>query len=94
MLLNEKQIKKQLGKLPVEWIVVGGNILEKVFVFDDFKSAVGFVVLVGEEAEAINHHPDVTLSWGKVVIDITTHNESGLTEKDFKLAKQIETIGI
>ncbi len=94
MLLNAKQVELKLKKLPLDWTVVGGSSLVKVFKFDDFKSAVVFVVLVGEKADEANHHPDVKLSWGKVEIALTTHEQSGLTKKDFALAKFIESIKI
>lgn len=92
MLLNSGQIESNLKNLPQDWTVVTGSSLVKVFRFDNFSSGVGFVVKVGELAEKANHHPDVRLSWAKVEITLSTHEESGLTQKDFDLAKSIETI--
>ncbi len=92
MLLSTKQAELKLKQLPLEWAVVGGVSLVKVFKFDDFSSGVGFIVRVGQLADKMNHHPDVRLSWGKVEITLTTHEESGLTQKDFNLAREIERI--
>lgn len=92
MLLTPDQIDEVLKKLPVDWTVVSGNTLEKVFKFKDFSSAVGFIVRIGKIADKANHHPEVKLSWGKVEVSLTTHSESGLTKKDFNLASQIEKI--
>lgn len=68
------------------------NKLTKEFTFSDFKSALGFVNKVGELAEATNHHPDIELSWGKVKILLTTHNEKKVTQKDRELAQEIDKI--
>ncbi|MDB5163585.1 MAG: Pterin-4a-carbinolamine dehydratase [Candidatus Saccharibacteria bacterium] len=64
--------------------------LVREFKFADFKSALGFVNKVGELAEAANHHPDIQLGWGKVVITLTTHSEGGVTDKDRQLAEKID----
>ena len=91
-LLSKDQVDKHLEKLNVEWAIVSGTTLSRVYRFKDFKSALGFVVEVGKLAEKADHHPDVELSWGKVVVNITTHSENGLTQKDFDLASEIDNV--
>jgi 4a-hydroxytetrahydrobiopterin dehydratase len=66
--------------------------LVKEFSFPDFKSALSFVNRVGELAEIANHHPDISLGWGKVIVNLTTHDAGGVTEKDRELAKNIDKI--
>lgn len=66
--------------------------LVKEFSFPDFKSALEFVNKVGELAEAANHHPDIQLGWGKVVVSLTTHSEGGVTDKDRQLAQEIDNV--
>lgn len=73
-----------------DWRVVDGHHLEKEFRFPDFKSALDFVNHVGALAEEQNHHPDLTLSWGKAGVLLFTHKIDGLTENDFVLAAKIE----
>jgi len=68
------------------------NELVKTFTFEDFKSALEFVNKVGRLAETAQHHPDIELSWGKVVIHLSTHSEGGVTEKDTELAKEIDNL--
>lgn len=68
------------------------NTLVKEFNFADFKSALEFVNKVGELAENMNHHPDVELGWGRVKISLTTHSEGKVTEKDRRIAKEIDNI--
>ena len=62
------------------------------FEFPDFVSALAFTNRVGELAEDEGHHPDIYLSWGKVIITIWTHKINGLTESDFILAAKIGDI--
>jgi 4a-hydroxytetrahydrobiopterin dehydratase len=66
--------------------------LVREFSFPDFKTALAFVNKVGELAEAANHHPDIQLGWGKVVVSLTTHSEGGVTDKDRQLAKEIDNV--
>ena len=66
------------------------NSLIKEYEFPDFKSALSFVNKVGELAEEANHHPDIELSWGKVIIKLTTHSEGRVTERDKKYANKID----
>lgn len=88
-LLSPESVEKHLAKLDVEWTVTNGTTLTRVYNFEDFASAVAFVHAVAKKADKLNHHPDIELSWGKVVVHITTHSQNGLTTKDFELADSI-----
>ena len=74
------------------WAVVEEHHLEKEFRFPDFRSALAFVNRVGELAESVNHHPDVTLGWGKVGITLWTHKIGGLSETYFVFAAKSDQI--
>jgi len=74
------------------WLLINDHHIEKEFTFPDFKSALQFVNLVGEIADLENHHPDIVLAWGKVVVSIWTHKIDGLHENDFIMASKIDTI--
>jgi len=80
---------KQLGG---NWNVVEEHHLAKEFTFPEFRSALDFTMRVGQLAEEQGHHPDIHLSWGRVVITIWTHKIDGLTESDFILAAKIDRI--
>jgi 4a-hydroxytetrahydrobiopterin dehydratase len=62
------------------------NAITRSFVFANFSDALAFVVQVGLAAERHDHHPDVTLSWGKASVLWATHDAGGVTELDTKLA--------
>ena len=73
-----------------EWEVIDEHHLEKTYTFPDFAQALAFTNRVGALAEDINHHPDITLSWGKVGIRIWTHKIDGLAEADFIFAAKCD----
>ena len=58
-----------------------------------FKGSVDVVSRLTPEAEEMNHHPDLEISWNTVTVTITTHSQGGLTENDFELARRIDTLG-
>ena len=58
--------------------------------FPDFSTALAFVVRIGAEAERANHHPDIELGWGRVVVNLTTHDEGAVTDADYELARAID----
>ena len=59
------------------------SAIRRVFLFGGFPEAVGFVVRLGFEAEAADHHPDMLISYKRVMVTYSTHSAGGLTEKDF-----------
>ena len=70
-----------------------GDAIVKQFDNGDFKGSVDFVNRLTPEAEGMNHHPDLEISWKTVTVTITTHSQGGLTDNDFELARRIEALG-
>lgn len=62
---------------------LAGESIRRQFVFSGFADAVAFVVRLGFEAEAADHHPDILINYRKVTVTYSTHSVGGLTEKDF-----------
>jgi 4a-hydroxytetrahydrobiopterin dehydratase len=60
-----------------------GDAIRKQFTFADFPAAVAFVNRLAPQAEAVDHHPDILISYKRVTLTYSTHDEGGLTEKDF-----------
>ncbi len=87
--LNAAEIAEALRSLP-GWSESGGA-LAKTFEFDTFRDALAFMVRVGFEAEAMNHHPDWTNVYNRVSVRLNTHDAGGkVTAKDVALAKKFE----
>ena len=81
------ELARQLGS---GWTVREEHHLEKEFRFEDFSQGLAFTNRVGAVAEAEGHHPDILLSWGRVLVTIWTHKIDGLTRADFVLAAKID----
>ena len=85
------ELGRRLSVLP-GW-TAEANGIRKQFVFDGFASAVAFVVRVGFDAEAADHHPDILISnYKKVTLTFSTHSAGGVTEKDFAAAEAAERV--
>ncbi len=78
-----------LSEIP-DWKLIGAEKLERNLSFGNFAQALAFVNAAGEICEQENHHADFELGWGRVGIQIWTHDINGLTESDFILAAKIE----
>jgi 4a-hydroxytetrahydrobiopterin dehydratase len=70
------------------WGLTEGQ-LHRELEFRNFVEAFGFMAMVALEAEKLNHHPNWSNSWNRVVIDISSHEAGGITHKCFELAKAI-----
>jgi 4a-hydroxytetrahydrobiopterin dehydratase len=88
--LKASEIKVALKSVP-DWKKAGATIA-RTFQFKDFPAAIKFVNAVAALAEKAWHHPDIDIRWNQVTLTLTTHSESGLTGKDFKLAKQFDRL--
>ncbi len=77
-----------------EWTLVdGAALLAKSFRFADFKQTMAFVNKVADIAEEEGHHPDMSVTYGGVTVELMTHAIGGLSENDFILAAKIDEIG-
>lgn len=70
------------------WIEVNGK-LHRELEFGDFREAFSFMTAVALEAEKLDHHPDWSNSWNRVVIDIVNHSAGGITDRCYRLAERI-----
>ena len=89
-LLSDSEIEARLGEL--EGWERDGEAIVKEFDRGDFVGSVRFVESIVNPAEAMNHHPDLEISWSKVRVTISTHSEGGLTGADFDLAAKIDAL--
>jgi len=82
-----------LAILIMEW-TCKNNILSKTFEFRSYLDGIDFVNTIANIAEQENHHADINIGYCKVTIFLTTHDAGELTDKDYKLAKIIDDLGI
>jgi 4a-hydroxytetrahydrobiopterin dehydratase len=88
--LSDQEIAAELRKID-GWSVLNGK-LHRMFEFQDFAQAFGFMTRVALAAEKMDHHPDWSNSWNKVTVDLSTHSAGGLTKKDIELAGKMQQI--
>jgi len=70
------------------------NKLHREYKLADFTQAFGFMTMVALVAEKTDHHPEWFNVYNKVVVDLTTHEVKGISERDFKLAEAMDKLYI
>jgi 4a-hydroxytetrahydrobiopterin dehydratase len=88
-LLSEQEIEQALAT--VSWTRAGDRI-EKTVKKSDFREAMAYVNQVADIAERLNHHPDISISWNRVGLQVSTHDSGGLTALDFELAGAVDAL--
>ena len=88
--LHTKQIKLNLQAVP-NWSKRAQTIL-RTFKFEGFLKSMDFVNRIARKAQKLNHHPDIDIRFDKVTLKLTTHDEGGITNKDFSLARQCDEV--
>ena len=68
------------------------DAITRRFAFADFAQAFGFMTSIAIIAEKMDHHPEWANVYNRVDILLTTHDASGLSERDAKLAEAIERL--
>ena len=88
--LTAKQVSLHLRAVP-RWSKRAQTIL-RTFKFEGFLKSIDFVNRIARKAQKSNHHPDIDIRYDRVTLKLTTHDEGGITEKDFALARQCDEV--
>ena len=88
---SESEIKAKLEAELPKWFFEDGWIRRK-YKTEGWKGTLMVVNTVGHLAEAAWHHPDLTVSYAFVIVKLCTHSAKGISDKDFELAKKIESV--
>jgi 4a-hydroxytetrahydrobiopterin dehydratase len=86
------EIEQLCAEVSSEWQVDEQTRLRRRFRFKDFVSAFTKATAIALIAEAEGHHPELTVGWGHLDIELTTHAVHGLTRNDFILAAKIDAL--
>jgi len=88
--LTAAEITNALVALP-GWKVQDGK-LHREYRFPDFAHAIGFLMTAAPGIERLNHHPEWSNVYNRVIVDLTTHDAGGITQRDISLAEMLEGI--
>ena len=88
--LNATERARLSATLPAWKLVDGRDAITRAFRFKDFSEAWGFMARVALLAEAQDHHPEWFNVWNRVEITLSTHDASGLSARDVRLAQAID----
>jgi pterin-4a-carbinolamine dehydratase len=77
--------------VPTGWTEIGLTI-QRTFGTGDFARGVSLVVAIGKLADEADHHPDILLTYPTVAVTLMTHDEGRVTERDLRLATQINRV--
>ncbi len=91
-LLSDEEIEARIGAL--EGWKREDRFIRRTFKFPRFLKAIEFINRVAKLAEEADHHPDLYNVWRSVTLKFTTHDEGGLTERDFKMASKIDALDV
>ncbi len=93
--LTVGELQQALDKLNLdteeEWTLINGK-LHKKYQFKNFIQAFGFMTKVAIQAEVLNHHPEWSNVYRTVIVDLVTHDSSGVTALDFQLARKMDQL--
>lgn len=73
-------------------MAAGRDAITKTFQFGDFAEAIGWMMRVAIWAEKWNHHPEWRNVYGRVEVELTTHDVDGLSALDAKLARKMDNL--
>ncbi len=90
--LGELEINELLKEIPA-WTLKNGHIYKK-FKFKNFVEAMKFVNAVADIAETEGHHPDFSVHYNRVEVELWTHAIKGLPENDLIVAAKIDWISL
>jgi len=88
--LGEDEVRSKLDELP-GWTLRSGK-LRRELKFESFVDAFGFMTSVALVAESMDHHPEWSNVYNRVVIDLATHDVDGISERDFALAHAVDRL--
>ena len=75
-----------------DWELIDGTRIRRELTLGSFVEAFGVMTQVALWAEKLDHHPEWSNVYNRVTIELTTHDDGGLTDRDFELAARIDQI--
>jgi 4a-hydroxytetrahydrobiopterin dehydratase len=80
--------------IPLWQVDLAKQEIVREFTFTNFKLAFEFMTQCANYAEELDHHPDWSNVWNKVVVHLTTHSAKGLTKLDIQMAQAMDVLAL
>ena len=90
--LSLEELHEALKKLDNWQLFEEGQALTKTYKFDDFAQAFSFMTQVALYAEKVNHHPEWTNTYNKILVKLSTHDSGGVSAKDINFALYMDEV--
>ena len=92
--LKPTEIVRRLADLP-GWKLSGDGddvAIEKTFTFEDYYETISFVNALAFVANALDHHPDLSVHYSRCVVRFSTHSLRGISDTDFECAARADAL--
>jgi 4a-hydroxytetrahydrobiopterin dehydratase len=89
---TDTEIASRLSELP-GWYFEDGWI-RRNYKTDGWQTTLMLVNAIGYLSEAAYHHPDLTVTWARITVKLSTHSAGGITDKDFELARKFDEVAL
>lgn len=88
--LTDSEVQARLNSSQ-GWQLINGKV-SKTYTFKEYSHGLLFASAAGLLADRMDHHPDMEVGYRKVVVSLSTHSAGGISDLDFQLAGQIDSI--
>ena len=92
--LTATQVVAGLAKLE-GWQLAGDGaavVIEKTFSFATYYQTISFVNAVAFIAHKQDHHPELTVQFGRCTVRLNTHDVAGISVSDFECAAAVDAL--
>ena len=90
--LTAAQVAELRADVSDGWEVDGNTRLLRRLRFKNFVAAFSRATAIALIAESEGHHPELSVGWGRLDIELTTHSIGGLSRNDFIMAAKIDAL--
>lgn len=90
--ISSDDLARELGTLGTWQFDRVRKAIYRELVFENFAEAFGFMTAVALHAEKADHHPEWCNVYNRVQIWLTTHDANGVSQRDIRLAKVINSL--
>lgn len=90
--LSEARIRELMPQIQGWELAENGHVLSKTFTFPDYYHTISFVNALAHIANREDHHPDLSVHYGRCVVHFSTHDVGGLSENDFICAAKADEL--